>query len=142
MTAWQGSEGMKILATRLGMMPAELRPRVRAALKVSGESMRSRAAAQATWSTRIPKALKTRTRFAGSRPGVWVAASRNIAPHARPYEGITGNATFRHPTLDPEKWVTQSTRPFLVPAVEATNDEAIRAAIDALDGAVRAAGFG
>lgn len=141
-TGTSGSYGVRLLAQALTEVPKTLRARIRPALVASGEGLRQAAAANAEWSTRIPKALKTRTRFSGSRPGVYVVASRKVAPHARTLEGITGNRTFRHPLFgNDEKWVEQPTRPFLAPAVQQQGDEAIRRVGDALDGALRDAGL-
>jgi len=142
-TTYYGSSGVARLAQDLARVPRELRPRVRAALTTSGGELRQLAAQNASWSRRIPDALKVRTRFSGTRAGVYVVASRLTAPGARPLEGITGNATFRHPVLGHgNEWVDQDTRPYLAPAVEAEADQAVGRLQDAMDQALRVAGFG
>lgn len=99
--------------------------------------LQAEARRNASWSTRIPKAIgKT---VSARRIGL-VARVAN-APHARPFEGISG-PTFRHPVFgNRQVWVTQAARPFLKPAVESKRDEFMEAAGDAVEGAARATGW-
>lgn len=90
-----------------------------------------------SWSSRIPGQIKPQV--TGKRLGLRVAARK--APHARPFEGISG-ATFRHPVFgNRENWVTQSARPFLKPAVTSNRDEFMAAAGAAINDAAREAGW-
>ena len=143
MTTYYGSPGVARLAADLRRVPTELRSTIRSALNTSGSELRDLAAANAAqWSTTIPNALKVRTRFGGTRPGVYVVASRLAAPAARPYEGITGNDQFRAPLFgDLAHWYPHDTRPYLAPAVEAESDQAINRMQAALDASLLAAGF-
>lgn len=96
------------------------------------------AKSNASWSSRIPGAI--RPRVTTRRVGLRVAAKR--APHARPFEGISQGATFRHPVFGNRNvWVPQSARPFLKPAVEENRDEFMDAAGKALDEAAQQTGW-
>lgn len=136
-----GSDGVRVLALALKDVPKELRPRVRSALRKAGQGVRDVAAGNASWSRRIPGALQVRTKFAGSRPGVYVVASQRVAPHARTLEGITGTTSFRHPVFGRDVWVAQATRPYLVPAVAARAEASIQELQEALDGALGTVGL-
>lgn len=87
-------------------------------------------AARASWSSRIPRAITTRTSFA--RGSVELRVRSGQAPHARPYEGIGTRGSFRHPVFHDGfdgPWVTQATRPFFFPSVDAHRDK-IRGAVE------------
>lgn len=100
----------------LRAMSTEVRREIRPALKEVAEPMVAAARSNASWSSRIPKAI----RLAVIKRGVEIRVSKARAPHARPYEGIGGNAQFRHPVFgNRDRWVPQKTRPFLDPAVKA-----------------------
>lgn len=74
------------------------------------------------------------------RIAVELRAAARAAPHARPYEGITGNAEFRHPVFG-RAWVPEGTRPYLKPAAEAAGDRILPAIGDAYEAAARECGF-
>jgi len=103
-------------------VPKELRPKIRAAVKAAASSFVSAVQEDASWSSRIPQAVSTKTSFAARNPGVRVFVDAKKAPHARPYEGLAkgGNRdTFRHPVFgDREVWVSQATRPFFRKNIE------------------------
>lgn len=100
----------------LRAMSKEVRREIRPALKKAAEPMVAAARANASWSSRIPRAI----RVAVIKRGVEIRVSAKRAPHARPYEGISGNGQFRHPVFgNRDRWVPQKTRPFLDPAVKA-----------------------
>ncbi len=100
----------------------ELRTNLKAAGELVAVDARRRAGA---FSSRIPGAIKVGVAAGSSRIGkggvkikVYVDAKK--APHGRPYEGITGNSTFRHPVdKERETWVDQATHHYLRPAMEA-----------------------
>lgn len=81
-----------------------------------------------------------------------LVAGGSSAPHARPYEGLSAGSAgkFRHPVYaDAENftrrawtWVTSPTRPFLMPAAEAGEQETTQNMLAALEGAAAAIGFG
>lgn len=99
------------------------------------------ARANASWSTRIPPAIKPTvgTTKIGAR-----VASRQ-APHGRVFEGSRKNQRngwFRHPVFgNRERWVNQRVRTFLQPAFDDNAGKATRQAEEAIDRAARAAGF-
>lgn len=92
----------------------------------------------ASWSSRIPGAIKPQVTV--KKVGLRVRAKN--APHARPYEGISQGATFRHPVFGNRNvWVTQAARPFLDPAVEEHKEEFMEAAGTAVDEAADKTGW-
>jgi hypothetical protein len=97
-------------------VPKELQPAIRREVRAAGKGFLDAVKADASWSSRIPAAVKIKTSFAQRGSGVRVFVDSKAAPHARPYEGLApgGNrASFRHPVYgNREAWVTQATRPF------------------------------
>lgn len=103
------------------------------------------AKANASWSSRIPGAIKVQTARSLAHPGADIVVSG--LPHPRLYEGFTkgGRGKFRHKVFDkPPKravWVSQSTRPYIRPAV-AENAEGLKKYVDAaVIAAARAQGW-
>lgn len=130
------------LSAKLAAVPRELRPRFRKALKGAAEVLKSQAAANASWSTRIPPSLAIRVSFARRGGAVYVQARRKRAPHARLFEGIEGEQSWRHPVFgNRNAWVRQPTRPFLVPALRRAAPEAVRRSTDAVREAARRSGL-
>jgi hypothetical protein len=140
---FEGSSGAAVLAARIGRIPEELQPRLRPVLREGGTRVKTVAAGNAAWSSRIPRSLMVRLRLGGRSPGVLVVARQSIAPHARAYEGMSGRGdTFRHPVMgDRDVWVSQAVRPFLAPAVDATREDVADDLVKAVDDTVRKAGF-
>lgn len=136
-----GQDTIKNLSKNLEKVPHNTRQEVRGALLKAGQLVVTEAKARSAWSTRIPGAISTTARITGSKPGVIIRVSQAKAPHARPYEGITQGATFRHPVFfvsdKRNVWVTQQTRPFLFRAVgtqrEAVKDQIASAVLRALN---------
>lgn len=136
------SQAIAALAKDLDGIPKELRKQLRPALKAAAEPIVQDAKGRASWSTRIPRAISLSVRFSRRDPGVSIRVRRGAAPHGRAYEGITGNATFRHPVFGHrDRWVSQETRPYLAPAAEAGMDGALSAAVEAVDQTARDFGF-
>ncbi len=89
--------------------------------------------------------------YAGRNPGVRIVARKAIAPHARVYEGLSAGrgGSFRHPVFQRrnlqtprrEVWVTQRTRAFLLPAVQAGRERIVTELGDALTSSAAAAGW-
>lgn len=133
---------LRALQKEIGKIEPELRKRLRPALKVAAEPIVSDAKTRAAWSARIPRAITLSIRFAKRDPGVSLRVRRAVAPHGRPLEGIQGNATFRHPVHGHrDRWVTQNTRSYLVPAAEAGMDGALAATVAVVDEVAREHGF-
>lgn len=111
--------GAASLRQRLGEVPKSLQAEVRRELRPIAYEVRDEARSNASWSSRIPRSLSVRIRF-GRRPAVNIEARRQVAPHARPFEGAGGRGSFRHPVFGNRRsWVSQRTRPFLLPALNA-----------------------
>lgn len=107
-------------ADDLRKMSTEVRRELRPTLKRGAQPILKQAKANASWSKRIPGAI----RLSVLKRGVAVRVSAKKAPHARPLEGMTGNRTFRHPFFgNREIWYEQETRPFLQPAAAAHGRE-------------------
>lgn len=112
----------------------ELRPKVR---KIAGKVQRQ-VQQNASWSSRIPGAVKTRVSFSQRSPGVSVYVDSKAAPHARPLEfGSSRNRQLRHPVFgNPDVWVSQPTRPFFMQAIDQTGSDAHIEITDAIDRAL------
>lgn len=137
-----GSFGAATLARRLAAVPAGARRSTAKALRRTAEEVKVDAASNASWSSRIPDSLVVQVRFAGRYPGAVIIARASIAPHARPYEGIGGNAYFKHPLFgNRDKLQLQATRPFLRPAVLQAGSELPDRLAAAVDEAVKATGL-
>lgn len=136
------SKELRKLAKELDGIPKELRKRLRPALKAAAEPIVADARGRASWSTRIPRAITLSVRFGQRDPGVSIRVRGKAAPHGRPLEGITGNASFRHPVFGHrDRWVAQQTRPYLVPAAEAGMEDALAAVAQTVDQVAREHGF-
>ncbi|TKG58895.1 HK97 gp10 family phage protein [Prauserella endophytica] len=135
----------------LSKLPREFRREARKNIRRAAQPIAADARRRASWSKRIPKAIKLGTRLSKKVQGVSIRVDSKIAPHARPYEGIgTRGDSFRHPVFgtgdrrgahSQDKWVSQKKRPFLGPAVESKGDS-IRDAVDeSVRDAARKAGW-
>lgn len=131
------------LIADLGAMPADLRRELRPAMRRAAQPILTDAKQRASWSSRIPGAIKIGTSFTARKPGVRLVVNSSKAPHARPYEFGSGrNRNLRHPVFgNREVWVEQSTRPFFFPAVRAGQAGAVREADLAVLTTARANGF-
>ena len=142
-----GGSALRKLAVRLEEVPKAAQAQVRRSVREAAEDVRRQAAQDASWSRRIPGSLVVRVSFAGARAGAYVAASARLAPDARPYESILGNAQFRHPLNFPNQrkggpiWVNQPSRPFLAPALERGQDKAVDRINDAVTRGLADAGL-
>ena len=139
MASWQiGIGGFRELSRVLSTADKGLAKAMRAALKGAVGPVAAAARRNASWSSRIPGTVRP---FATAR-SVGVRAGGRRAPHARVYEGLGGAGSFRHPVFGNRNvWVTQSTRPFLMPAVEANAEGIVDDVFDAIDGVFVRSGF-
>lgn len=136
-----GANAVRRLLRDMGSIPNDLRKRLRTPMRRAAQPILADARARASWSSRIPRSLGLRTNFTRKHAGVSIVARRSIAPHARPYEGITGNTYFRHPVGGRDVWVQQSTRPFLQPAVDMHARSVVRAVDQVVNQVAKEAGF-
>jgi hypothetical protein len=79
----------------------------------------------ASWSGRIPGAVRAQPFFTAKRAGVRIIVDAKAAPEARPLEHGGNGGEFRHPvfgggnkTRDQWTWVEQPARPFFYAALE------------------------
>jgi hypothetical protein len=137
------------IAADMRALPEATRKAVRPQLRAAGAMIVNDAKSRANWSTRIPGTIRMTTSFRNEREGVTIIAGNASAPHSRPYEDISGRGKFRHPvfadatnkTRGGWRWVTQASRPFLLPAAQANEGAATAAVRSALDEAAASIGF-
>lgn len=130
---FNGSDAVLRLRRNMLKVPEEMRTAVRRPLRAAAQQVMAEAQDISGWSSRIGPAMRIRTSFASRRPGVFIQVDRRKAPHARPYEGIV-QWTFRHPVFgNREVWVDQASRPYLVPALEANEGEALTLIASTID---------
>lgn len=115
------------LAKLLRMSVPRVRKELPKRMRRAGLLVLSAARRNASWSSRIPGAIGLRTVTRGTQAGLLLRVNAARAPHGRAYEGLQRGAragSFRRQVYG-KAWVTQKTRPFLVPAVNA-NREAVQ----------------
>lgn len=129
------------LAESFRDVPDELRKHVTHRLQPVGQRTVEAVRRNASWSSRIPGAVRLRVAFRGKDPGLIISVDRHQAPHARPYEGFLASS-FRHPVFgDTDTWVSQDARRFVWPGVLETQQEVADAVDEAIAAAFHAAGF-
>ncbi|MGV9535012.1 HK97 gp10 family phage protein [Streptosporangium sandarakinum] len=130
------------LVVDLRRVPAELRKELRPAIRAAAQQVLTEARSRASWSSRIPGAMRISVRFTGKAAGASVIVSAARAPHARPYEHLGSPGTFRHPAFGNRRvWVTQAARPYLFPAARSTRERAAREIDQAVERALRRTGW-
>lgn len=108
------------LSKDLRGMDRQLNLELRRSVRRAGAGMAKQVKANASWSTRIPGAVKTTTSLRGKRAGVAVRIDARRAPHARPLENLGRQGSFRHPVHgDRDTWVAQAARLFFFRATSA-----------------------
>lgn len=104
---------LRKLIKDLGKIPADYRKEVRPELRKAAQPLVAKVKANASWSSRIPKATKLSISLAGRHPGVRVVVNETKAPHAYYYENDGKQGTFRHPLFgNRSHWYPQRARPF------------------------------
>lgn len=134
-----------------GKIPIQLRQELRPELKKVADPILAKAKANASWSSRIPDAIRISARLSKKRQGFALVVSRQKAPHARAFEGLTNRGnTFRHPVFgtgdrrgahSQDTWAEQETRPYLWPAVKDNQGKALDAVGKAIESSARKHGF-
>jgi hypothetical protein len=133
------------LTKQLENVDKKLATAMKREMRQVAEPIRSRVAAEASWSKRIPKATKVSTRFTAKTQQVIITVNRAQAPHARPLENDGKEGFFTHPI--PVKaastrrgrlkqavkshTVKQRSRPFFAKGIS-SQDHRIDAAIEAV----------
>jgi rhodanese-related sulfurtransferase len=125
---------IEFLLADLRAVPRNLQPAIRRAVADAAQAFLSDVREDASWSSRIPGAIRTRTSFAQRGSGIRVLVDKAKAPHARPYEGLSsGGMQFRHPVFgNRDVWVSQQARPFFMPNVEKHREKVLDAIETAL----------
>ncbi|MEV0149106.1 MULTISPECIES: HK97 gp10 family phage protein [unclassified Nonomuraea] len=115
------TDDLRKLIRDVGKLPDAIRRELRPALRLAGQKALIKARADASWSTRIPGAIRLSVSFSRRRPGVALVVNKARAPHARAYENLGTPGAFRHPVFgNRRRWVRQQARPFLFPAARAS----------------------
>ncbi|MEV4059725.1 HK97 gp10 family phage protein [Nonomuraea dietziae] len=140
--AGKGSDDLRRLIRGVGKLPDDIRTELRPALRKAGQGALLRAQINASWSTRIPSAIRLQVSLTGKRPGVALVVDQRKAPHGRALENLGQQGTIRHPVFGRrDVWVRQRARPYLFRAAQAEMermDTDIGAAVEA---AARKHGF-
>lgn len=130
---------------QLNTAEKQVKARLRKNIRDAGKDVVAKARGEASWSSRIPAAIRMSTSFSQRNPGVKIQVSRKKAPHARPFEDRSGTGYFRHPvfgrTANPRDWVQQDARPFLSEAMKDSVDRIREQVAKSVDDAARDAGF-
>lgn len=126
-----------------------LRVELRRGIKGLAQPVEDRVKRNASWSSRIPGAVKTKVSFGTKSAGITVYVDSKMAPEARPLEHGGRSGQFGHPvfadaagqTRRQWTWVRQQAHPFFGSA-STTEDKKITDGVMALVAAVeRKAGF-
>lgn len=124
---------IRMMSRELGMVPIELRKELRPRIRAAGDRLRKRIQSNASWSSRIPGAVRMTTSFASKTGGIRIFVNQAAAPEARPLENRGQAGTFRHPVYGHRStWVSQAARPFFLPAIQAEYDNVRTAVEDAV----------
>lgn len=136
------TEDLRALYVRLKEAAPELRVVLRREIVKAGQDAADAVRREASWSTRIPGAVKVKPSFAARTTGVTITVDAKKAPEARPLEHGGKPGMFRHPVYGNRKnWVAQPARPFFHAAIEGM-DAHFEERLFAIGEAVaRAAGF-
>lgn len=134
-------DSVRDFAKALGKVSPELRRQLRPQLRNAGQHVLDDMKRRASYSTRIPGATRMTVSFDAKGGGIRFRVSAARAPHARVLErGNDGSrsASFRHPVFgDRDVWVTQATRPFFFPALQAGRPEIKRGISAAVKASLR-----
>src|SRR5690348_5228774 len=88
----------KQVAQQLASISPKMKRGTTAAIVREVAPITNEAKANASWSSRIPDAIKMTPRYSGRFPGIYFLVYSKQAPHARLYEGVTARGdSFRHP---------------------------------------------
>ena len=130
------------LVAAFGKIPLEFRKDVGPQLKQAADPILAEAKSLASWSQRIPDAIRASARLSKRTQGVALVVDRKRAPHARAYEGLgTSGDTFRHRVYGQDTWAEEQKRPFLMPPVAQHRDEVFDAVGKAIEESARKHGW-
>jgi hypothetical protein len=130
---------LEALIRDLGELPPAFRKAARPHMLTAGRGVLELMRSHASWSSRIPSAISMTA--STTAMGVRFRTDSARAPHARPYEGLSGDP-FRHPLFgDRESWWDQAARPFFYRSVTEGAGQVVEALGEALDQAAAETGF-
>lgn len=129
-----GSE-VRAFADQLRDFPKDMRRSLRREIREATGELTRDIKSNASWSSRIPGAVKTRVGFGARSSGVQVYVDARAAPHARPLEFGNRGGFNRHPVFGGPAWVEQPTRPFFMRAVRSNEKQVVAHVQSAIDDA-------
>lgn len=140
-----GPEDIRGLVNHLRAIDKEAIQDVNKKVRPIGRAVVSDAKSRASYSRRIPGAIRMRTNIANrGNPGITIRVLAAQAPHGRLLEGIARGHTshISHPVFgNRKKWVRQPTRPYLRPAMQQRRSDFLNAAREGVHDAARRHGF-
>lgn len=121
-----------------GAVQVELRRGIKAAAKPMVDGVKS----AASFSSRIPGAVRTKASFAAKGATVTITADPKAAPEAAPLNNGDRGGTFRHPVYgNTDNWVSQTAHPFFVTGARSGQPASERAMQGVMDAIARKLGF-
>jgi len=122
--------------------PGVIQRELRRGVVKAADPIRLAVIASATFSSRIPQAVKAKARFSASEAHVRVYVDAKMAPEAAPINNRGRGGNFRHPVYgNRDVWVNQKAIPFFDAGVRAGEAEADRAMLECMDRTAAALGF-
>jgi hypothetical protein len=138
------TKDLRQLYVDLKGVEGNLRVELRKGVKAAAEPIASAVRSAASWSSRIPGAVRVKPSFGARSTGVTITVDGGRAPEARVLEHGGRGGNFRHPVYgNREVWVSQRAQPFFFTTVSSGSavDSAEKAILAAMDAIARKAGF-
>jgi len=138
------TKDLRQLYVDLKGVEGNLRVELRKGVKAAAEPIASAVRSAASWSSRIPGAVRVKPSFGARSTGVTVTVDGGRAPEARVLEHGGRGGTFQHPVYgNRDVWVPQKAQPFFFTTVSSGSavGNAERAILAAMDAVARKAGF-
>lgn len=133
---------LRKLIVDLGKIPVAYRRDVRPRLRKAALPYVRQVKANASWSTRIPKATRLQISFAARRPGVRVVVDPKKAPHGALYENDGKPGAFRAPLFgNRHYWYDHAARPFFYRPLEGSAEDVGNQLADIITEAAERHGF-
>lgn len=135
------STDLRQLYVDLKAVEGNLRVELRKGITAAAKPIVAAVQREASWSSRIPAAVKAKTSFAAKSAGVAITVDSRKAPEAAPLENQGNTGTFRHPVFGTDTWVTQQAQPFFWGGIQGTNTQIDNVLLGVMDTVAREAGF-
>lgn len=122
---------------------------LRRQIKKAGDGLVSAVKKEASWSSRIPGAVKVKTSFGAKNAGVTVYVDAGKAPEAAPLNNQGNSGTFRHPVFPDAAgqirqqwtWVSQRAQPFFDGPIAREGNNTLALIQEVIDDFAARAGF-